>query len=462
VELTSIPGHAVPMGAQLKWALFGALEELSEVRARLRGTTSAAPRPADTGLASERYLWVFATTIGELEAIDPFLRRLVQRLANLRLVLLSDHEHYREGFLFKYPGALFRVIDHRSAHARDLANELPPALLLLAEIPCLLSDAPCRFPFALAFEAKRCGAPVCLVNGWLYQQQPSCLMDWIEKRLFERDYLGLFDVMTVQDESTRRTLVAAGAHRDRVFVTGNIKFDALAAGRWDVRAARSGALLEAITASGRPVLTAGCVTNVEEQKLVLDAFGACLSLPGNPLLVVAPRHPENAERMEILKELLQRRGYRFALKSRLQEQRVQDSYNCLVVDTLGELKDFYAISTFTYVGLNKNVLEPLTFGKQVFVTSGWDRVRPGFPVYELLRSTGFITEVPRDALAAAFRRAFTTTVGADFRASGEYAELAGAADRCLACLDPILDQLEQRTRAETPSRPEPDRARDTL
>lgn len=443
MKLSRIPGYPSSLGAQLKWAFFGALEGLSELRARLRGTTSAAPRSVDTGGAGERYLWVFASTIGELEAIEPFLRRLVQRLANLRLVLLSDHELYRESFLFKYPGALFRVIGHRRRHARGLADELPPALFLLAEIPCLLSDAPCRFPFALAFEAKRRDAPVCLVNGWLYRQQPSCLMDWVEKRLFESDYLRLFDVMTVQDDTTRSTLLAAGAHPDRVSVTGNIKFDAVAAGTWDVRTARSRPLLEAITASGRPVLTAGCVTNVEEQELVLDAFRACLSLPRNPLLVLAPRHPENAERMEILKQLLRGRGYRFAFKSRLTGQQVEDSDNCLVVDTLGELKEFYAISTFSYVGLNKNVLEPLTFGKQVLVTSGWDRVRPGFPVYELLRTKGFVTEVPQGTLATAFREAFTTAVGTDFLASGEYAELVGAADRCLVCLDPVLSRVQR-------------------
>jgi 3-deoxy-D-manno-octulosonic-acid transferase len=422
---------------------------------------SAAPRSDDAGSAGEQYFWVFATTIGELEAIEPLLRRLLQRLTDVRLVLLSDHEHYRESFLNKYPGALFRVVNHRRTRARELASQLPPALCLLAEIPCLLSDAPCRFPFALAFEAKRRGAAVCLVNGWLYRQQPSCLMDWIEKRLFERDYLRLFDVMTVQDDSTRRTLVAAGAHPDRVFVTGNLKFDALAAA-WEPRGGRSGALLEAIRQSGRPVLTAGCVTNIEEQELVLDAFRACLSLPGNPLLVLVPRHPENAGRMEALKQLLEQRDYRFAFKSRLPEQRVEESHNCLVVDTLGELKDFYAISTFSYVGLNKNVLEPLTFGKQVFVTSGWDRLRPGFPVYELLGTKGFITEVPRDALAAAFRQGFTSAVGTDFPASAEYAELVGAADRCLVCLDPLLDQVQQMTRAETASRRNPRRARDTL
>jgi len=429
----------MPLTVQVKWVVFRLLEWLSEVRERLRGTANVILPRAHAQPARSRHLWVYTTTIGELDAVGPFLKRLVQRLQDLQLALLTDHEHYRESFLLRFPGSLVRVIDHHSARTLELLDELPPALLLLAEIPCLLSDAPCRFPFGLAFEAKRRGVPVCLVNGWLYRQQPSCLMDSIEKALFERDYLRLFDVMTVQDESIKRTLVAAGAHPDRVFVTGNIKFDALAPVNWDPHAAKSAQLLEAIRASGRPVLTAGCVTNIEEQELVLDAFRACLSLPGNPLLVLAPRHPENAERMRILERLLEDRGYRFVFESRLAEERLEGSVQCLVVDTLGELKDFYAVSTFSYVGLNKNVLEPLTFGKRVIVTPGWDPVRPGFAVHKLLLTRGFITAVPHEALERAFVRSFTDgEAGAEFRNSRECADLVGATDRCLACLDPVL------------------------
>jgi 3-deoxy-D-manno-octulosonic-acid transferase len=427
-----------------KWALFRLLESLSEARDRLRGISAAPTRPrlrANSG----RYLWVFASTIGELNAIEPFLRRLVKHLNAVQLVLLTDHEHYEDSFISKYPDAVVRAIDHRTARARELLDEVPPQLLLLAEIPCLLSDAPCRFPFALALEAKRRGVPVCLVNGWLYRQRPSSLMDWIEKALFEREYLRLFDVMTVQDQSISDRLLSAGADPDRVFVTGNIKFDALSTADWSPHTAKSPALLEAMRASGRPVLTAGCVTNVSEQELVLDAFRACRSLPTNPLLVLAPRHPENAERMRTLERLLRERGYRFAFKTRLANPEIDPSLNCLVIDTLGELKDFYAASTVSYVGLNHNVLEPLAFGKRVIVTPGWEPIHPSFAVYSLLLPMGFITEVPHEGLQEAFEQAFAKKPegagGSNFRASGELAQLAGAADRCFARLEPILATL---------------------
>jgi 3-deoxy-D-manno-octulosonic-acid transferase len=388
---------------------------------------------------------VFTSTIGELNAIEPLLTQLLERLQFLSLTLLSDHAQYRDSFLAKYPAAQFHIVDHRTSRVESLMVESPPALLILAEIPGLLSDAPCRLPFSLVLGARKRGARVCLINGWLYKQRPASRMDTIEKYLFERDYLCLFDVMTVQNDEIRRVLIEAGAPSDRVFVTGNIKFDALANATWDPADAKSSHLLLSIVQSGRPILTAGCVTNIPEQELMLDAFRAATALPSNPLLVLVPRHPENRERMSILARLLSERGYRFVFKTSLAVPRIEDTVQCLVVDTLGELKDFYAASTFSYVGLNHNVLEPLAFGKKVLVTPGWDPIHPSFAVYRMLVGAGFITEVQHPELSTSLVAHFEdTNTGPGvphFRRSAEYLELIGATDRCMACLEPILTAI---------------------
>src|SRR5262249_28435635 len=341
-------------------------------------------------------------TIGELNAIEPFLKRMLERMGAPPLVLLTDHPHYRDSFLAKYPRARVRALDHRSETALALVSECPPRLLVLAEIPCLLSDAPCRFPFALAYELKRRDIPVCLVNGWLYRQAPSCTMDAIEKQLFGRQYARLFDLITVQDDATRNTIVSAGADPERVFVTGNIKFDAVSAPNWSPAQARSPVLLQSIVDGRRPTIVAGCVTNISEQTLALDAFGVVLRKVPDALLVLAPRHPEVRERMEKLRGLLTERGVKVALRSASGDTPVAKDLNCLVLDTMGELKDFYAASTISYVGLNHNVLEPMSFGKPVIVTPGWDPVYPSFPVYQRLLREGAIRQVENNELGGAW------------------------------------------------------------
>ena len=104
-----------------------------------------------------------------------------------------------------------------------------------------------------------------MINGWLYRGTPSCTMDMLEKHLFGRDYVQLFDLMTVQDDATREMLIDRGADPQRVFVTGNIKFDAASPAARIPEQSRSPVMLKNITDGARPVVTAGCVTNITEQ-----------------------------------------------------------------------------------------------------------------------------------------------------------------------------------------------------
>lgn len=389
-------------GTQLRWLLFRLLEWGSELRYGRLGEDG--DHAVTYGTAERRLspLWIYVSTIGELNAIEPFLRRLLDETGCPPLVLLTDHAHYRDSFLARFPNARVRALDHRSKTAAALISERAPRLLVLAEIPCLLSDAPCRFPFALAYELKRRGVPVCMVNGWLYRGSPSCTMDAIEQRLFGREYARLFDLVTVQDDATRETLIAGGADPQRVFVTGNIKFDAADAAEWTPARARSPRLLQSIAAGGRPTIVAGCVTNIEEQSLALDAFGTVLRQLPDALLVLAPRHPEAEDRMATLRVLLAERGLNYWFKSEAGDTPIPGTLNCLVLDTMGELKDFYAAGTISYVGLNHNVLEPMAYGKPVVVTPGWEPVYPSFPVYQRLLAHNAIVQAEESSLGEAW------------------------------------------------------------
>src|SRR5207237_10276905 len=67
-------------------------------------------------------------------------------------------------------------------------------------------------------------------------------------------------------------------------------------------------LFRSLMHAGRPIFTAGCVSDFDEQELLLDAFAAARKLPEAPLMVLVPRHPEYADRMKILEQMLLRRS----------------------------------------------------------------------------------------------------------------------------------------------------------
>lgn len=387
----------IGLATQFKWLAFRFLEWLSD----LRGNAVAVPLEIGPAAHSEASIWVFVSTIGELNAIDPFLKKLVSHFSHLKLVLITDHPHYLESYRSRYPDSAVVVSMGHSNDARQLAERFRPELLVVGEIPCWPGDAPCRFSFAFLIEAKRRGARACVVNGWLYYYPPSCRMDQLERQLFHADYLNAFDLLAVQTEGVKSAMVEQGADPARIHVVGNLKFDALPPADWSPQQAKSPKMLSAMIAVGRPVIVAGCVTEYEDQNLVLDAFQQFRSEHPDALLVIAPRHPEVSERMAMLEEFLGHRDIPFLFRSRIDDMPIAASVACLVLDTIGELRDVYAASNVAHVGVDHNVLEPLGFGKPVTVQPGWNETYPSYPVYCMLYEQGGLIQVSTAAELAA-------------------------------------------------------------
>jgi 3-deoxy-D-manno-octulosonic-acid transferase len=420
-----------------KARLFRLLEALSDLRGNNTHGQLELPRPASPHPAA----WVFVSTIGELNAIEPWLRELESRVAPAPLLLITDHDHYRASYEARYPRAVVCVSRGHGSDAAMIARHYPPTLLVVAEIPALPLDAPCRFASAFVLEAKRHGAPALLVNGWLYGYAPACTMDRIERRLFERDYLRCFDRLCVQTEAVAERLRAAGAAPERIAVCGNIKFDAMARSDWTPAHAHSPRLLQALLDTGRPIIVAGCVTSEAEQTLVLEAFGQVRQRHPAALLVLAPRHPEVLERMQALRALLAQRGWSAAWRSALADADLPAGSDCLVLDTMGDLRDFYAAATIAHVGVDHNVLEPLGFERPVTVLPGWEPSYPSYPVFEILKSCGALRLAEdAQALAAHWLGLLDAGPGADAerlaQARAALARAKGAVARHFNALEP--------------------------
>lgn len=278
-------------------------------------------------------------------------------------------------------------------------------MLALAEIPCLPSDAPCRFSYAFLREARQRGASTLLLNGWLYHYAPPARLDQMERRLLERDYLQALDVLCVQDEETAATLARRGAPRERLHVTGNMKFDAMQRPHWQVAQARSPVLLGALLLQRRPTVVGGCVTELPEQQAVLGAFQRLRQHHADALLILAPRHPENQERLQALLAQVQAQGLHWVRRSQIPDAPLPPDVQCLVLDTVGELRDFYAAASVAHVGVDHNVLEPLGLGKALTIQEGWNSTYPSYPVYRLLRDQGVLHTCADEASLQAYWQA---------------------------------------------------------
>jgi 3-deoxy-D-manno-octulosonic-acid transferase len=375
----------IPIISRLKLWMFSTIEAIAS-RAKKSSTTSIIYHPENslTSTVSENCLWVYASTIGELNAISILIDELILQEQYSQLVILTDHPHYQKPMSHLYPKAV--ILDHgvNGSFVISQIKRYRPALFLIAEIPCVMFDAPCRLSARIIYACKSSGARISIVNGWIYNESASCRMDTIEEWLLGKDVNHLIDDFFMQREQNAKTLLELGIHPSKVSITGNLKFDAV-----DIQPFDRIFKAQISTNENRPIITCGCVTNIDEQEIIIDAFKRFKSIRPDCLLIIAPRHPERADRMKILKDILSDLQLNFIFRTE-QSHELESNIDVLVLNTIGELKRFYAIADICYVGVNHNILEPLSFSRPTLITDGWNPQYPSFPVYQALKNTNAV------------------------------------------------------------------------
>jgi 3-deoxy-D-manno-octulosonic-acid transferase len=114
-----------------------------------------------------------------------------------------------------------------------------------------------------------------------------------------------------------------------------------------------------------PVWAAGSTRDGEE-KLLLKSFQDIRKKVPGLILILAPRH---LERINEIKKLLRDNDISYVLSSRKSADPV--NFDCLLVDTMGELLKVYSIADVVFVGGSlagfggQNILEPAALAKPV-------------------------------------------------------------------------------------------------
>lgn len=311
-------------------ALLAPLAPLWILRPRWRGGLSQRlgllPKDVrERAWLNEGSLWVHAASLGEVNAVAPVVRELAPRLPRLSLVVTCTTLAGRE-------------------QARRLFPQAAACLLLPVDLPFLLR------PWLLRFRPRLCvvaetelwpnllrlmrahGSRLVVVNGRLTERSAR------RYRLLGSGFAGLaepVDLFAMQSEEDAGRLLALGVRRARVAVTGNTKFDLSG----DLAPAVEGAaeLRRALGWTPGPVVVAGS-TRPGEEPLMLDAFRDLSRERPSLRLVLAPRHPERADELAALLERRRFRSSRRSLGKACPEAEV------LLLDTLGELREFYALA----------------------------------------------------------------------------------------------------------------------
>lgn len=307
-------------------------------------------------ITNRHTLWIHAVSVGEVNLCTQLIAAIEPRLPNIKIIVSTTTTTGMARLEEVLPSHISRIyypVDFKGWVHRALATVRPEAIVLVeAEI----------WPNFL-WRARDMGIPVFLVNARLSERsfRRYRWFSFLFRPLF-RSFAGC----GAQNEGDADRLRRLGCKPEAVHVVGSLKFDA--APLDERRLLDVPAMLRQLgVAAGAPVLLGGS-THAGEEALLADLFLRLRTRFPNLFLVLVPRH---FERCRQVGRELESRGVRFIYRNEVtgSSQYAPDEVQCLLVNTTGELKLFYAHASVIFVGKSltaeggQNPIEPGALGK---------------------------------------------------------------------------------------------------
>jgi len=286
-------------------------------------------------LQGTKTIWIHAVSVGETRAAMPLIKQIRSKYPDLQILVTNVTEtgHAIAQEEKEIDLCLFFPFDFSWA-VRKAISTVNPEMIIIVETEIWPN---------FTRQADLHDIPLILVNGRISDRSfPRYRL----ARFLLRPILHRFSAFCMQSQTDAERIAVLGAPDIRVENTGNLKFDHALI---DVTAEQ---LREKKNRYRLPeqvaILVAGSTHEKEEQQLI-DAYKKIATqIDRELLLVLIPRHPE---RKRDVQSLLQEAGFNYRLRSTLQEN---DKLFCpgdvLLVDTLGEVLDFYSVADLVFVG----------------------------------------------------------------------------------------------------------------
>ena len=326
------------------WQRFGFYSE--DLRKRLAGKR-------------EQRCWIQAVSVGEVNVALLFIGALQRKFPHLRIIVttttstgyaLACERLPQEIELLYFP----QDFPWSIRRAYDLIR---PDFVVLMESEL--------WPNHIWAGARR-GVPLFLVNGRmsLRSERGYKRLGWLSRQVFNK-----LALVCAQSQEDADNFAAIGVAPDRVHMTGNMKYDA-SMPHADVQLVDPVQLLKQIGVSpAQPILVAGS-THPGEEKILLDVLADLRGKFPRLFLILVPRH---VERTREVVDVAKREQVKFILRSDISPRLEQTAkpYDCLIVNTTGELKWFYKVATVIFVGKSlvgqggQNIVEAAASGHPV-------------------------------------------------------------------------------------------------
>ena len=297
---------------------------------------------------------VHAASVGEVIALTPFIKQLLQKHPDLPITLTT----------FTPTGStqVQKIFGSRVQHGYLALDIYPCTQIFLARLkPKLMIFMETELWPNLIKQCASKNIKLLLINGRLSQKS---VISYQKLMPLIKPTLNCFDSILCQSQDNRERFLSLGATAQRCDVSGNLKFDISINASIDEKKA----LLQKLLPENRQLWLMAS-THEDDEAIALAAFTQIKVEFPELLLVLVPRHPE---RFKSVAQLCQDKGFSLVKRSENIAVTTQDIW---LLDTLGELMAAYSLANLVTMGGSfsniggHNPLEPALFKKPIIVGS---------------------------------------------------------------------------------------------
>ena len=320
--------------------------------------------------AKKSIIWIHAVSVGEIKAagiLAPFLRKAFPSHALLFSTVTHTGNKIARTIAAPGEGVFYLPFDI-SFITDKVVKIINPEIFICMETelwPNLIDSL------------DSSGARIVLANGRISNRSYS---RYKKARFLISGLLKKFSLILMQSAQDAKRIIALGAPGEKVFVTGNLKFDIpiinLDSKRQELR--------KKLNLNENDILIVAGSTHRGEEAQIIDCYSKLKREYKNLRLLIAPRHVERTEEIEKLLAKSNLKSMRISAERMHLNERALSGATPLshepvfVLDTMGELRSMYSAGDIVFVGGSlvkkggQNPIEPasaakpIIFGKYTF------------------------------------------------------------------------------------------------
>ncbi|MDD3593741.1 MAG: 3-deoxy-D-manno-octulosonic acid transferase [Candidatus Gastranaerophilales bacterium] len=285
----------------------------------------------EKSFGDEKSIWVHAVSVGEVNAVENFVKRLRKEFPNEKIVLSTVTKTGNAVANQKFQSTVDKIVYFPfdfSFAINSAIKSVNPKLVIIAETEIWPN---------FAYRLKKKNIPCMIINGRI---SPNSYKGYKKFSWFFKKVLNNYSRILMQTLDDMARIIDIGASPDITNVMGNLKFD-IEDTKLSFKEIES--LKNQLEVRENKVIIAGS-THKGEDEIIIRGFKKLKQEFSDLKMILAPRHPE---RLASVENLLKDYEVNCSLRSKGGNFSVSD---VILLDTMGELSKLYSISAIAFIG----------------------------------------------------------------------------------------------------------------